>query len=307
MGKNTPFLIIKFVIFLSMFLLLSLRKEAWSDEIYLRNEDRISGKIIEEKEDRISVETEALGVISVKKKFIQKIVKSKEREKKEAKEIPRIWKKEVSVGYNTWRGNTKKENISLGIFINRNRKYIDEWTFKGNFLYSEANQRMDTQKWDSMLRYAFSINKAWYNFYRLEANHDKFANVYYRIIPSSGMGYWFFDLPQTKFLGEILLGWEYTNYYRERDNTSNLVAIPRIFYEGNIYPNTKFTQNLLVYPALTDAGSYRIHSDSSLTVSLSDTLGLRFSLVDNYNSSPSSNVKKNDMNFILSLVYSWKE
>jgi len=217
------------------------------------------------------------------------------------------WKSEVSVGYNTTRGNAQTEQFTLNALINRNKKHKSEWTLKGNVFYSEANKEMDAQKWYAMGRYAFSFGpkKAFYNFYRLEADHDRFAEVYYRLIPASGVGYWFFDLPETKLLIEGALGWEHTDYYGDKKDTDNLVAVPRLFYEQNIFDRAKITQDIYFYPALSDSGAYRIHSETALTVSINKSLALRLSLLDDYNSEPPADTEKNDLTLMSSLVYSF--
>jgi len=229
------------------------------------------------------------------------------KEEQEPEETEISWQREISAGYNTTRGNTRTEQFSLSAYVNRNRKHIDEWTLKGNMYYSEADKKMDAQKWYAMGRYAFSFGprKAWYNFYRLETDHDRFADVYYRLIPASGVGYWFFDLPKIKLLAEAALGLEYTDYYGDRENTSNLVAVPRLFYEQEIFKRAKITQDIYVYPALTDSGSYRVHSESAFTLSINDNLGLRLSLIDDYNSEPPGSIEKNDLTLMSSLVYSF--
>ncbi|UCH12451.1 MAG: DUF481 domain-containing protein [Candidatus Omnitrophota bacterium] len=289
-----------------------LANNSFADEVYLKNKDKISGEIIEESEDDVSVKTEAMGVILIKKEFVDRIIKTdriakKDESKKEPEKPQIIWQREISAGYNMSRGNTRNEQFSLNALINRNRKHIDEWTFKGNMFYSEADKKIDAQKWHGIGRYAFSFwtRKAWYNFYRLEVDHDRFADVYYRIIPASGVGYWFFDLPETKLLAEGGLGLEYTNYYGDEKSASNLVAAPRLFYEQQLFERIKFTQDIYVYPKLTDSGAYRVHSESAFTLSINDSLGLRLSLIDDYNSKPHSDTKKNDLTLMSSLVCSF--
>ena len=233
--------------------------------------------------------------------------RNKDKKDKEPEKPKILWKNDISAGYNTSRGNTETEQLYFNALLNRNRKHVDEWTLRGDIYYSSANKKMDAQKWYTMGRYAYSFGsrKAWYNFYRLEADHDRFADVYYRIIPAAGVGYWFFDLPETKLLAEAGLGLEYTDYYSDKKGISNLVATPRLFYEQELFKRAKFTQDIYLYPALTDFGNYRVHSESAFNFSINDSLGLRLSLIDDYNSDPPEGTKKNDLTFLSSLVYSF--
>lgn len=285
---------------------------AYADEIYLKNNDKISGQIVEEDEYTLSVKTEAIGLISIRKEFVDRIARPqtspKEDQKRQETKIPlAAWQGDIAAGYNTARGNTRTERFSLSALANRNRRHVDEWTFKGDLFYSEADNKMDVQKWYGMGRYAFSFGprKAWYNFYRLEGDHDRFAEIRYRAIPAAGIGYWFFDLPQTRLLAEAALGVEWTDYYGRKKSASELVAIPRLFYEQVLFERGKFTQDVHLYPALTDSGSYRVRSESALTVSINDRMGLRLSLIDYYNSEPPDETGKNDLTLMSSLTYSF--
>ena len=66
---------------------------------------------------------------------------------------------------------------------------------------------MNAQRYDGMARYAFSFGKhlAWYNFYAFEAMHDRFANIDWRLTPSTGLGYWFADEAAWKATVELAL------------------------------------------------------------------------------------------------------
>ncbi len=292
---------------LVLFLLPTLQN-VHADEVYLKNGDRLSGKIIKQDENSILIETAAMGSITVNKKFVNKILTDKNIREAISKEEKAIqWKREISVGYNATRGNARTEQFSLSAFLNRNNKHIDEWTFKGDILYSSSNKKMDAQKWYGMGRYAFSLGprKAWYHFYRLEADHDRFANVDYRFIPATGLGYWFFGLPKTKLITEIAVGLEHTDYRDETKNTSKMVLIPRLFYEQTIFKNATFSEDLYFYPTLINSGSYRIRSETAFTVSLNKILSLRLGFIDEYNSSPPNDTDKNDLYFISSLMYSF--
>ena len=280
----------------------------YAEVICLKNGDTITGVVVSESKSSVSVKTEAMGTVSVGKRFIKEIIsadKEASKIKERTKEV--VWKREITAGYDTSRGNTRSENFSAGVFINRNKKHVDEITAKGNVYYASTNRRMDTQKWYALGRYAFSFGrtKRWYNFYKVEGDHDRFANIYYRIIPASGIGYWFYDIPGLKLMAETAAGLEHTDYYDETKTSDEFVLIPRGFFEVKLYEFLIFSQNVLLYPIVRDLRSYRIHSETALTVSLREALALRLSLVDDYNSKPPDGTKKNDLKFISSFVYTF--
>lgn len=300
--------LIAFISFICVMCVLT--NDLYADEFYLKNKDRISGEIIEENDDSISVKTEAMGTISLKREFIERIV-SAEAEKASPEQVVAegevAWYGSVSAGYNAARGNTETDQLSVSLFLNRNRHHVDEITLKGDIYYSAVNKDTDAQKLYGSARYAYSFGetKKWYNFYMLEADHDRFANIDYRLVPSGGVGYWLFDLPDTKLMVESAIGLEHTNFRDDTDERSELVLIPRAFFEQKLFRNSRISQDIKAYPSLTDFGEYRIRSETTLVNPLSDKISINFSLIDEYNSDPPEDTDENDLRFISSLMYSF--
>jgi putative salt-induced outer membrane protein YdiY len=217
------------------------------------------------------------------------------------------WKKEVAIGYNRVTGNTRESQISGSFLINRNNKHVNEWALKGNAYYSSNNRKMNSQKWYSNGRYAYSFGstKKWYNFYNMEADHDRFADIDYRLIPSAGIGYWFYDIPEFKLMAEAGIGYEHTAYRTDIENKGKWILIPRAFLEKQLFANTTIIQDLFYYPAFENFNNYRLHSETILNVAMNSKLSIRVSLLNEYNSAPPKDVKKNDLRLTTSLAYSF--
>ena len=296
---------------MTLLLVLIVQNNAYSEEVYLKNKDRITGEIIKENSETISLETKTIGIVSIKKDDIERIKrtnKKKEKvvlsqEKEKAPEV--IWKKEISAGYNATRGNTEDDQFASSIFINMNRTKKDEITLKGNMFVSTVDDETNAQTWYTMARYAFSFGKSkhWYNFYRTELDHDKFAKIDYRLTPAAGIGYWFFDNPDLKLMAEIGGGVEHTEYNNETENSDEMVLIPRTYYEQDFFGFFTLVNNLYFYPLITDWGEYRLRSESSVIIPGAHGLSVKLSLVNDYNSNPAEGAKKHDKRFISSLVY----
>ena len=169
--------------------LLIFQVNAYPEQIILKNGDRLTGEIIEENNNSVSIKTEAMGVVSIGRDFIDRIVDPGVKLVEPSGRVEEvIWEKKISVGYNKSSGNTQTSQLAMNLFMNRNRKHVDEITLKGDVYYSSSNKKMDAQKWFVSGRYAFSFgkNKKWYNFYKLETDHDRFADVDYRVVPGAG-------------------------------------------------------------------------------------------------------------------------
>ena len=215
-----------------------------------------------------------------------------------------LWEKEISVGYNQATGNTQNNQL-LAAFDASRKKESDEWTLKADTFYSEQNKKMDGQKHAGSVRYAFSFwEKKWYNFYKFAAGHDKFAKIDYRIIPSCGVGYWFSDTPNLKAMIEAGIGLEHTDYTDSTKRRTDTIGLPRVFLEKKMFDRAALSQDLVLFLDLEQGDEYRLRAETRFTNPLSDKMSLRVSFIDEFDSDPAGDTKKNDTQTMLSLVYS---
>ncbi|MDP8234566.1 MAG: DUF481 domain-containing protein [Candidatus Saelkia tenebricola] len=289
--------------------ILFLNSNLFCDEVYLKNGDRLTGEIIRKDANALTLDSETIGKIDIERKHIERVVSSVITEKEKPLLVDKkiVWERNFSLGYNLSRGNTDSSQLSSSFFINRKREHIDEYTLRSDLYYSSSNKEMDGQKWSNLFRYAYSFGseKRWYSFYKLEANHDRFANIDYRLIPAFGAGYWLYDEPKFKITTEVAFGFEYSNYRDQTDSSSNAILIPRIFLEKEFLNKSRIVEDLYFYPSLNDEGDFRIYSETKFINPLTEKLFFKTSIIDEYYSDPVDGVKNNDLRLIFSLGYSF--
>ena len=286
--------------------LVLLHSASFADEVLLDNADKISGNIVEETQEHIRLDTKAMGQIIIKKEFVKQVIQDSQIKVKQAEEYKdKYWDKEISLGYNKTSGNTQSSQLSMRLLANK-KTQSNETTLQTDMFYSSSDKKLDAQKYSGMLRYAFSFGQMqWYNFYKIQGEHDRFANIDSRVIPSSGIGYWFSDEPDFKFMSEIAIGLEHTEFRDSTKDSNESILIPRVFFQRNIFEKSMIKQDLSVYTSLADVGEYRLHSETTFSNPINDKLSLQFSLIDDYNSNPAQESHKNDARFSSSLVYSF--
>lgn len=218
-----------------------------------------------------------------------------------------IWDRKIALGYNVASGNTDSSQLSTDLFINRKIEKINETTFKGNIYYSATNDVMDTQKWYGMGRYAFSFGeeKTWYIFYKIETDHDKFAGIDYRLIPSTGIGCWISNVSDFKALIEGGIGFEHTKYNNGTAGNNEALLATRVFLEKMLWEKSKVVEDIYCYNTLGDLGEYRIHSETLFSNPVNENLTLGINLIIDYNSEPPGDIKKTDVRLMTSLAYSF--
>jgi putative salt-induced outer membrane protein YdiY len=315
------------LVFLSLLVLtLSFLRLADAGEVYLANGDRITGDVVSENEENVVVATPSMGELSIKRSFIHHIVRvpvnptvfptqpvptsnssAKPSPPKGEQLKPRAWKGEFSPGFDIRRGNTHTTNLNASLRLNK-KTTKDEWELKGDSFYTSARKKMTSQRYYGFGRYAnnFGEKRKWNYFFKVEADHDRFANIDYRVTPSAGYGYKFSDKPDWRALAELGLGVTHTVFLDDTPDTDEFVLVPRILMEKRIFERLKISQELTMYPSLSETGEYRLRSDTAITNAITDRLSLRFRLIDEYNSFPGeAGIENNDVRIISSLVYSF--
>ena len=125
----------KIYIILSLFFIF--QTSVFAEKIHLKNGDKLSGEIIEQTDENISLETDAMGTISIKRDSIDYVgsVKKETLAQAEAGVEEKLWQREVSLGYNESSGNTQNSQFSLNFSANRKVDQVNEFTLKDSVNY----------------------------------------------------------------------------------------------------------------------------------------------------------------------------
>lgn len=215
------------------------------------------------------------------------------------------WVREVELGYDKSSGNTDKSQLSVAGAIKKISE-VYEFHSKFDIYYSESDGVMDSQEWSSETRYAFDFgdSKRWFNAYKLTVDHDRFADIDYRILPSVGIGYWILRDEDMKWNVEGSLGYEITNFRSDEPEEESAAFVGSSYFETKIFEKAKISENFSVIPSL-DGGGNRIKSETALTNPLNDNLDLSIKYIVDYDSEPSSGKKKTDTRVVTGLKYSF--
>jgi len=244
----------------------------------------------------------------VEKKKEQKIVSNIKKVEKHlavAKEVNK-WQRKISLGGGLTGGNSESSQLSVDLKVDKKTKG-DEWNFRVSNYLSSSNRKMNSRKHSGLARYARSFGEGlkWYNFYKFEASQDYFANIDYRLGPSLGFGYWFFDKNDFRLMVEGAVGFQHTNYRSSADDKNEAVIVPRCFIKKKLFGNMIVSHDAAYYPSLGDLGEFRTHNETEVVNPINDDLSLKMSLIRDYNTDPSDDVEKLDYTLLSSLDYSF--
>lgn len=267
-------------------------------EITLENGDKINAEIIEETDTTLKFSHKSLGIIEIDR--------SKAKLPLPKPVNPITWKRELAASYNRSQGNTESDAAAVEVSINRHTKH-NEISAEANITTSSSNEKTDSQKWYTMGRYAFSFGERlkWYNFYKSELDHDKFAKIDYRLIPSTGIGYWYSDKAPFKAMSEIAIGIEHIEYNDNTDATTEGLLIPQSKIEWNIFGNNTLSQEIRFFLTADALDDYRAVSKTCLNCPVGSNTAIKLSYKYEYTSEPAGNAKKADKTLATSLAYSF--
>jgi len=215
------------------------------------------------------------------------------------------WTGEVLAGYSQTSGNTDNAaghiNAQAVREINAARLKL-----KGSLSYAETDNKMDTQKWDALARYAFDFGRGnrWFGYYQMLVDHDYFADIDYRITPGAGAGYHLIQEEDLVWDADAGLGYRITRY---RKNTAaddeTLTAQLHTFVEKNIFEKSSVSEDLTVSPGLESGAGVLLHSESVFTNPINDKFDLKLKYIVDYDSEPAEDATKTDTQFVAGLSY----
>lgn len=293
-------LILRFISIFAVFTLCGSQVSAM--EVRLVNGDRITGELVQSDESGVTLQTQSMGQVHIGREHI------KPEETKTASEIAEAahkWKGRVASGFSMREGNTESRALSLKVEaqkeVRSNILSVEAQTY-----YSSSEGKMNAQKWSAKARDDYDMGQTdhWYSFGEAEADRDRFADIDFRFTPAGGLGYFFFNNEDLILKVETGVGLTHTNFRSAAPSRTEAVLVPRLFVQKRLGTNSKLSEDLSIYPSLTESGEYRIKSETALNTPLQERLMLRLSLINELNSNPGPDTEKHDLKVISSLVYS---
>jgi len=281
---------------------------AHADEIHLKNGDKITGSIINDTSSEIRIETDAMGTIAISREYVKEVLTDEDiafKKVKDSQESKRF-KQSVSVGISNTQGNTTKSSFSFEYNAQLKREKTD-WDGRLSAYRSSEKRKEDTRKYYGLMKrsYHFGALDQWDQIIKLEGDQDRFSNIDYRIIPSAGFGYWFKKEDDFKLMVEGLIGFERTSYRDGSETENTIVFVPRGLFEKLVIGNLTLKEDVTLYPSLEDFEKYRLRAETVLSQPIAHNLSWKLSFIQEYDSKPKGDTKKNDTHLIAAIDYAF--
>jgi len=213
-----------------------------------------------------------------------------------------LWTGNVEAGLQIREGNT--ETLDLYGKVEALRKVdVRELSLKASYDYAERDDDTERNRAFAESTYRRYRSAKSYIFGTLNVEHDEIEELDFRLNAAVGPGYKWIDTEKTKLIGEAGFGVT-AEWYDDEDQHTEAIVLLHGLWTQKVFDESLFSQELTVYPSISDFGSFRLVSSTSLATPLSESLDLRVSLVNEYDNDPEvSGVEKNDMTFRTTVVY----
>lgn len=219
------------------------------------------------------------------------------------------WTGAVVAGATIARGNTFSEDINLSFDLNKRRE-IDRWTINGGYNYGKQRnndtntKNVSTDNWFAAGKYDYFFTEKFYAFGALRTEHDRIADLDYRIVPSAGLGYFWIDQPGFKFDTEAGLAYVIEKYDdgREDDFLSARLAyhLKKDFQDGKI----TFFHDLEYYPSLERIDDFLIVADAGLRATITGNMFAEYRFEYRYDATPAEGKHFTDLRHVVGV--GWK-
>jgi putative salt-induced outer membrane protein YdiY len=213
-----------------------------------------------------------------------------------------LWTGNVEGGIQIREGNTETFDIYGKVGALR-KSYRRELSLKASYDFAERDDDTERNRAFAASTYRRYRSAKSYIFGTINVEQDEIEELDFRLNAAVGPGYKWIDTEDTKLTGEAGFGVTAEWYDGEDQNTEAIVMIHG-HWRQKVFDESIFGQELTVYPSISDFGSFRLVSITSLATPLSESLDLRVSLVNEYDNDPGvSGVEKNDLTFRTTVVY----
>jgi len=317
---------------LVLLLVLSLVQSIFAGEITLKNGDRISGKIVDETEDTVVVETAYAGKVTIARTHIIKVVSDAatstaaksdvqptsvtqatapppavprlQRRSNRLQHIVSGWDGNANIGFSYTSGNANNITMTTGL---RAVKASPDGGMTVYFrsLWNSSHRSpatITTQNafWGGA-RYDRNLTKKMFGFLSYDFERDKPKRLSFRSVAGGGLGHRTIRNDRTQL--EVLAGMAWNRTWQAGGDSDTPEGLVGLNFKQKLNSRMRLQNAFTYFQNVTDRHEYRILFDTSLTTDLTPKIGVYVAVGNRFNNDPLGNAAKND--FLLTTGLKW--
>jgi hypothetical protein len=225
---------------------------------------------------------------------------------------PEVWHGSVLVSGAIARGNTNTDDLGIAIAAGLrriNETVNDRFTLGGAYNFGRqrdpdtGDKTTTTDNWNAFGQYDYFWQPKLYNYANFKVEHDRIADLNYRLSPGVGVGYQWAERPDFHFNTEAGVAYVYEDFISGGDNQHCAV---RFAYHIDRKFNDVWSvfHNFEILPAIDDPHDYNLSTDAGVRASITTALYSEFRVEWKRDSDPAPGAEKNDLRYVLGV--GWK-
>jgi putative salt-induced outer membrane protein YdiY/sRNA-binding regulator protein Hfq len=261
-------------------------------EVHLKNGEILKGRLKSE-DDHVSVEESG-----------ERRATSFDLNKLASINPPPVkWTGSITVGANSQTGNTHTNGASIAFRALRKTEK-ERFSLGYQFNYAHEDSAVTVRNHYGFLKYDYFFTKKFYGYLGTEFLSDTFRDLRLRIAVGPGAGYQIWD-DDIKSLS-LEAGLSYVNeIHKEGADNDFLTVRLGSDFRYKIASFLIFSDELILYPRLDYVGRYLLHNEAKLAAPVGSGWAMRLANILDRDSHPPAETKKNDIQWILGLQYSF--
>lgn len=311
---------------------LSISVRAFNGELTLKNGDRISGKIIEQGEDAVVVETEYAGRLRIARSHIAaikneaapaataagpKVEAAPEKAAKMAEPVlPRRrsslasawrrisdgWEGNAHLGFSYTRGNSNNLTMTSGLRAVRVNPQGGMSVYFRSLWNNAHTAGLTTQNafWGGA-RYDRNLTRKMFGFLSYDFERDKPRRLSFRSVAGAGAGHRTIKNDRTEL--EIFAGLGWNRTWQAGADTDTPEGLAGANFKRKINSRMRLQNAFTYFQNVTDRGEYRLIFDTSVNIDVTPRVGVYLAIGNRFNGDPLGNAKRND--FLVTTGLKW--
>ena len=315
-----------------------------ADEVVLTNGDRITGKVVELVDGKLSIKTEYAGVVKIDWTQVETFstdqpiyvkvgdnvlratvseadtgtatLSSEDWLETEPIELSRLSEMNyepkpavrvsgrINIGASSTSGNTNVDKTNGDAEVVA-RSDKNRVTLGGEIHRSETEGIETESNWLAYLQYDHFFSDRWYGFANTSGENDEFKDIRLRTTFGLGAGYQWFDTEKTKLSFEI--GANYVNIDRiESADTDYPAARWSLDFLQRLFNSkTEFFHRHALFSALDDSQNFFFRTRTGLRLPIVENLHTTIQYNYDYDDNPAPGRVKEDKAWLFTLGYRW--
>jgi len=218
---------------------------------------------------------------------------------------PSAWKGAIVLNGYLERGDVHSESLGLAadaMLRRHDEIYNDRLTLDA--AYNFGHQRADgvettsIDNWFAQEKYDKFFTEKLYGYELFRYDHDRVAQLNYRLSPGLGLGYQWIERPDFNFNTEAGVNYVYEDY--STGGTQDRVALRLAYHLDKKLNNAvSIFHNVEWLPAFNDPGDYNLNADAGIRAQLTASMFTQFKVQWLRDSTPAPGSQKNDLRFFL--------